>query len=277
MNSSASSCSVLIRTSDILALEDDCARISLEIAEIEQRKVDLEEERAKKIDRLAKIKTLLVELGLAASDNALPQNQTHRQSPIAPKVLHGSGEPVIRRGRKSVWMPEILRLLRSGEFNSMLYGDLREAITGGPLGEEFHKSEKGFYSAVAKMIHRGEVVKRGGRLFTAEGVSAFEEALKRGEQTEDFVNDERQSPMGDAIIEFVSRAKGGVSARDIIQAMIRDPRFREAVSRNASSAYNVIARLIKRQKLAKWEGIYFLPKEIGPPRELELEAPKESP
>lgn len=148
------------------------------------------------------------------------------------------------------------------------YEELREAISQSVLGPTLEKTSKSFYGAIGKLLAKGVLIKEDGWLFS---VRAYEERkLKKARGELDDVparapHAKRASPMGDEILRFLGGRPTGASGKDLIAHLVAIEQFREVVTRNNTSVYNVLTRLLKRGEIGKEGTTYFLPNEKGSP------------
>ena len=142
---------VLLTSSDIKRLEDERARAIAEIDAIDAKRREIEGHRDEITSRLEKIQELLVALGL--SDRlSMAAPSAISPSPDAP----AAGQPIAEIGDgdegdssnapRSPWIGEIMRLLRSGPYESLTSSELRQAVEVGSLHNVFKVSDKGYYT-----------------------------------------------------------------------------------------------------------------------------------
>lgn len=145
------------------------------------------------------------------------------------------------------------------------YEDIREAILKSPLGDKLKKSDKGFYTGLAKLKHRGELVDHNGYVFTPANLAIYQRKVAAGLKTDksrDPASEKRDSPLYHLILGVISKDPG-LSAKDVISRVRQESEQGKALTDNTNSAYNAIARLKKRGVI---EGVGRLERDlrIGP-------------
>jgi hypothetical protein len=142
---------------------------------------------------------------------------------------------------------------------------VREVIENGPLGEKIKESDKGYHHAISRLSQRGEIIRRDGWLVDPSRYRLFAAAMNAGEikpQPRSARNPDSRtgSAMGDEMLEFVE-LMGRQSPQSLLNWVSKDPRFSVTVNKNASAAYNVMARLHKRGIFVKVDGHYDVARE----------------
>ncbi len=212
-----------------LDAKDEAARKEAEARDVERRQL---------LSKIEALKVLGVDLGLEQPGVPVQSSAEFRLEP-----------PADRHGRVT-WVSEVLRV-RDQFRKPMSFEDYRVEIDAGPLAGEYEKSDKGFYHAISRLQKRGDLVKHRGWLFHPSDFQDYRASVERGADELPSVENKRPSPMGDAVKEFLLQNQGGVKSGDIVQHLKEDERFRETLEKNATGAYNVIARLAKRGEIRK--------------------------
>lgn len=149
------------------------------------------------------------------------------------------------------------------------YAELKAAVSKSVLGPKLAETEKSFYGAILKLTEKGSLVKKEGWLFSPEAYEEYAAKLSKGEVEElprsSSHQHSRGSRLGDEIKLFLKRCPNGAPGKDIIQHMVQFEEFRQAVERNDTSVYNVLARLVKREEIRKIGTTYYSPE--APPNE----------
>lgn len=238
----------LLKRSDLEQWEHECAELDKQINELRQRRDEVAR-------RLERTRELLREIGRLTGD---PAKRRETASPIVQTT------PTRRRGKVS-WTREISRILRENA-GPVGFRELRAEIERGPLAERMARSDKGFYGAVGKLEKRGDLVKYKGWLFDPGAFRTFQHELAAGmrDDLEDKTH-QRSSPMGNRILEILSRHPNGIESKRLVEELKRDPAFADVIKRNATSAYNVFTRLVKRGEIRKEGRVYYPLKENDPP------------
>jgi len=249
---------ILLTTDDLKVMDDELARV-------EEGIVSLEDRREKILSQRSKVYELLAALGKAVPNAGVPQTRI-----VQGKLKDGRTIRVSRAGNMNVggvtWMSEISRLL-SDERDGMTYEDLRAGINLGPLAERLKQSDKGLYGGVAKLEARGELTKHNGRLFDPDHHADFLRRVAVGlvEDTPHISQQTRPSPMAEAIFSLLVVHPSGVDASEIVKNMKDHPQFSEVVSKNKTSVYNVLKRMIDRDQIRKEGKTYFAIRSDDPP------------
>lgn len=235
---------VLLTTDDIRGMNDEIAQLESEILRLEGLLGRL-------LSRRKMVNDLLVALG-----KPLPGQVDKASTKILPaspaKTTQNKADT-----SSATWMSEIYRVLSDMD-NGGSYEDLREGINLGPLAERLKQSDKGLYGGVAKLEAKGTLVKHNGRLFTEKTHADFLRRLSAGIIADiPVVQVTRPSPIGEAILGFINHHPSGVEGAQIVDELKRNPQFSEVVSKNNSSAYNVLKRMIDRAEIRKEGKLYF--------------------
>lgn len=140
-------------------------------------------------------------------------------------------------------------LVVAGQFeDGATYEDIREAILKSPLGDKLRMSDKGFYTGLAKLKNRGELIDHNGYVFTPPNLSIYKRKVAAGLKTDksrDPASERRDSPLYHLVLDVVAR-EPGLSAKDVIGRIRQRGEQGKALTDNVNSAYNAIARLKKR-------------------------------
>lgn len=146
--------------------------------------------------------------------------------------------------------------------------ELRAQIDAHPaLSTRFTQSDKGYYGSIARLAAKREIIKHNGRLFTPDAFERFKGEVAAGKVEDEPPVTTAHSPMGEAILDIVGRsAPGGILGKDIINELRRDPEFNAALTPHHTGAYNIIARLVKRNQILRRDDGLCLPGIKFPPR-----------
>lgn len=128
------------------------------------------------------------------------------------------------------------------------YDDIREAILKSPLADKYRKSDKGFYTSLAKLKHRGELVDHNGYVFTPANLEVYLRKVAAGlkpDKARDPGSEKRDSPVYHLVLDTIARTPGLIAKDVIARIRNRDERAK-ALTENENSVYNAIARLKKR-------------------------------
>mgnify|MGYP003676012010 CR=1 FL=1 len=223
--------------------------------------IDEMQKRRSAIDRL--IEAAMPFMGAMAQEGAqhvrdiVAEARAHPQ-PLAPS---SSGAAVEQKGEahespdkapRGVWTATIRDALSRAP-EGMTFGELKDEIQNGPLGDRLAQTSKSFYGAIGKLESRGVIAKHRGWLFTAETLDQFLKDVAAGKVADKEPLDVgRGSPMQDVVIELVRSAQPeGIKSSEVVAALRNHPEFGASVIRNATAGYNIISRLLNRGELMK--------------------------
>lgn len=128
------------------------------------------------------------------------------------------------------------------------YDDIREAILTSPLGDKLRKSDKGFYTGLASLKRRGELVDHNGYVFTPGNLEIYQRKVAAGlkpNKSRDPASEKRDSPLYALTLGVIAKSPGLI-AKDVISRVREESEQGRALTENENSAYNAIARLKKR-------------------------------
>jgi hypothetical protein len=234
VNAAAAPNQVLLTLGDIRQWEENVRALTVKIDE-------LTSERAAQIQRLEWVARMFP--GMVE----LPSEYT---SAAAPEIPQASGDATKGR-RPSVliaWEREILDFVSRFD-RGCTYADLRAHLLASPLADDLRRSTKSYERSMHKLAGRGAIERGYGRVFTPEAFVAFEkEARESG--VPPVVQPFSRSPMGEAILKIVHAAPG-LRNKQIIAELRKSSEFDAALTPNEGTAYNIIARLARRQNIVK--------------------------
>lgn len=159
----------------------------------------------------------------------------------------GSSRRVDGKMKPGTWMHTIAQIVfRNPE--GLSYDELREQIPG-DFGEAIRKnpSLKAFYGALRRLERDEVIVRHRNHAFTPAGYKRYRDKIERGELEEVKGHDYRQSPMADAIKEFLAY-NGPSKVVSLRSYLSSKPQFSDSM-RNQSAIYNVLKRLVERDEL----------------------------
>ena len=114
--------------------------------------------------------------------------------------------------------------------------------------------EKGFYTAIAKLEKRGDLIKAGSLLFSRE---AMDKAKQRGELIpEEAVS--RIGASGVAVLEALGDQPEGLSASDLKEIVSARPDAAKSMKKHSNYIYNVLSHLIESGRVVKVDKLYRL-------------------
>src|SRR5690606_24222360 len=130
--------------------------------------------------------------------------------------------------------------------------ELREAVAQSVLGPKLAENDKGFYGAVQKLSERGAVIRKGGFMFSPAAFEEYERRVKQGLEKEIVGSPTRRpAPLEDEVKRFLDGRADGAVGREVIDHIVSVPEFKEAASRNSTGVYNVLSRMVKRERIRK--------------------------
>jgi hypothetical protein len=155
------------------------------------------------------------------------------------------------------WQDQILAIVKQFE-KGCSYSELRAALMASPLGARLAESNKSYERAMAKLGQAGLIERGWGRVFTPEAFKLYRVEVETGTVSPANLQPVRHSPMGEAILRIVG-TNPGVKSRQIIIELRKDPEFDATLTPHESGAFNIIARLTKRQQIVKGDDGGCLP------------------
>jgi hypothetical protein len=173
--------------------------------------------------------------------------------------------PLKRRKQQgsSTWTSIIHNILEEAG-RGLTHPELRTELEKTVMAERLAKSDKGFYGGIAKLADQKPplLIKYKGRLFDPPVYRQFIDDVSAGKvpDLEDLPQIGNASPFRDAIMDLMKSrfADDGVSSADLIAALKENPALAGTVQRHPTHTYNVLARLLDRGELTKWNEKYFL-------------------
>jgi hypothetical protein len=218
----------------------------------------------------------------AAAKKRTDKTETARARNAAATSASASPPPTApKRGRPetSEWKP-IIREITLTSDRPVPYSEARQEIMKTPLGEKLQQSEKGFYSAIAKLHEAKEIVAYHGHLFSPGVFRKFKIDLDSGLVSDlKIQNKAHHSPMGEATKDIMRARPRGLLSGNIIWELRKNPEFARVIDKNKTHPYNVLATLIRKGDLVRRGKRYYSAEllENGTPPDSSSEgAPNES-
>lgn len=184
---------------------------------------------------------------------------THRKTKATPMVPVGTRQKS-HRPRDKTWTATILKIM-TDKNQGMTYGELKEEIGKTHHGETLRRTDKAFYGGIGKLAKNNKIVKHKGRVYTPKAYQQFMGDVEAGLALDEPAPSSfagHDSPNKVAIIDLLTARPNGLATGEIIESLLKNPTTKEAVTRNRTPVYNLLARLVKRKKLIKRNGKYYL-------------------
>lgn len=161
------------------------------------------------------------------------------------------------KAERGTWTSEIMILLED-RADGIETGDLKTALSEGPMSERAHSSPNAFYNALSKLESQGVVKKYKGRVFTTARLDDFLARVERGE-VQDLAGRSGAGTIVDALADVVAMHPEGISPRDVVKAV-------ESQGVAAGSVYNNLTKAMMKNRIRREGKLYFPPNEKGPPK-----------
>jgi len=161
-------------------------------------------------------------------------------------------------------MPSGSHGMRSGGWTETVYGivatkpggtpysDLKSEVARTPLGPRLERQDKSFYGALLKLEKSGKIVRHKGRAYTPESFEAFRKQVEAGiiaDTPPKGSHAGQSSPTKLALLELLRQKPGGIPRRDVVKRLRRIPELELNDKKSLTAAYNLLARLIKREEV----------------------------
>ncbi len=164
-----------------------------------------------------------------------------------------------RRSRAgSTWADIVLEGVSEADLG-LTYAEMRKFASESSLADKLEQSDKGYHNAIGRLARSGEIIRQHGRLFTPEAYRRFLEAVDSGEATTTVAQPMAYSPMGEAILDIVAARPGELNGKAVITELRRDPEHNATLTPHETGAYNIIARLVRREHLVRRDDGTLLP------------------
>lgn len=185
---------------------------------------------------------------LLSGTEAHPVTSTPVTKPKAAKKPAAPKPPRNTLGRQ--WQDQIMAIVMRYD-RGCTYPELRADLLASPLGPRLMESKKSYERAMSLLSGAGKIERGYGRVFTPTAFSAFRKELEEsGAPLPIQSQPMARSPMGEAILKIVYDAPGAKS-RQIIDKLRENAEFNATLTPNEGVAYNIIARLTRRQQIVK--------------------------
>jgi hypothetical protein len=177
-------------------------------------------------------------------------------------------KPTERKGGRTPsetgWTATMLRILTEAN-RPMSYAELKAKVMNTPLGPTLARTDKAFYSGVAKLEERKQAIRQNGRISTTEAYERLMRDVAAGIAKEEppirNTGGDRNSPAKAAIFEILRREAQGAPIADIVNELT--PKLNLETRNSKTAVYNLIARLVRRGELTKNGKNIRLPVEAG--------------
>ena len=193
---------------------------------------------------------------IVSLDDARPQE-------AAVPIRSGSSKPVEndKGAAPAKWRAEIQRIVLQSErglTNDQVKAEIRKTELSSQLdSRDFARK---YYNAVTALDKKGIVVYRDQRVYSPRAYEQYVEDLKAGRVVDEkTVAKGHFSPMGAEIIRIVGESRIGLRRYDLVAELDKNPLFSESMAKHPSYIYNVLSKLIVRNRLEKVGDIYRIP------------------
>jgi hypothetical protein len=163
-----------------------------------------------------------------------------------------------RNGDEPTWAEIVIEAVKSADMG-VTYAEMRSFAAASALGAKLEISDKGYYNAISRLAKGGDIVRKHGRLFTQEAFRRFIKAVEEGQASTTIPQPIAHSPMGEAILTIVKQQPGKLNGKGVIGELRRDPEFDAALTPHETGAYNVIARLVRREQIVRRDDGLLIP------------------
>ena len=181
--------------------------------------------------------------------------QLHKEAegPVKPATQR------VRRKRGKTWTAVILKIVTASD-RGITYPEMKEEVEKTHLGETLQKTDKALYGGVGRLAEKGEIIKHKGRIYSRKAYAQFQRDIAAGTAVDDWAPVQtHDSPAKIAIFDFLRSRSRGATTAQIISALRMNPNTKEAVERNKTPVYNLLARLVRRAELIKQGKVYRVP------------------
>lgn len=189
---------------------------------------------------------------IPVSSPSRPAGEAVRPPTSGPRQqrVHRSGEPT--------WKDVVLHCVESADIG-VPYAEMRAFALASPLGERLRASDKGYHNSIGRLAREGTIVRRYGRLFTPAAFERFLAAVDKGQASTTIPQPMAHSPMGEAILTIVDSHPGELNGKAVIDELRKNPEFDAALTPHETGAYNIIARLVRREQIVRRDDGLLVP------------------
>jgi hypothetical protein len=197
-------------------------------------------------------------------DTVIVSDDLPKRITVASEVPMSAGLPMAlpskrRRSRTGeTWSEVVLEGVSAADMG-LTYAEMRKYASESSLGNKLEQSDKGYHNAIGRLARSGEIVRRHGRLFTPDAHTRFLSAVESGDATTTVAQPMAYSPMGEAILKIVAAHPGELNGKAVITELRRDPEHNATLTPHETGAYNIIARLVRREQLVRRDDGTLLP------------------
>ncbi len=230
---------------------DDTLKIVLSAAEVQRWRKDAAEIDAQ-VERLLSKKAKIMER-VSAAEILAPSLF------IESSAEAGDGPKVIKARKGLVTWTALIEEIVRNSVNGISQKELLAEMRKGPYSDRLIASESGYYGAMAKLLKRDILKKRGDYLFTAAQYDAYLELLAAGTVVDVADNVNYGSQLAATVMEVVKiNHPAGISPTDTVKALQADYETNNIALPSRNTAYNCIARLVEQKHLSKKKGMLYL-------------------
>lgn len=240
----------LLTTDHLRQWKDELDGIGGKIEELERRRGELVEK--------FKAAALLIGGDVVAAtvgDIAKLQNE--------PNQVAGRGA----RQKRETWGSLLAGIAREAD-RGLTYEEIKEEIRKSSFADRFRRSDKAFYTEMAKLDAKEVIKRHKGRVYSPEAYERHMRDVSAGLVDDDQApkSGGREYPLATAIWEFVSGRPHGVTSSAVIAYIRGNPDLTPLIGRGTTQVYNILSRMVKQGRVVKEHGAYrAAPKRNEPP------------
>lgn len=247
--------SVVLTVDDVRQWKARLASIDSEIAALQHQKEGL----SRKLAAAAMFLDVDAIEAVEAKENDGPAVKAEPETLSTSQISINDAKPKRRRNYgRPTWRDVILEAVAGAEMG-LTYAELRSAVRRTSLGPQLEQSDKGYHNAISRCAAAEEVVRDHGRVFTPDAFKRFMAAVEAGTASTAVTQPFAYSPMGEAILDIVAARPGQLNGKGIIHELRKDTEFNATLTPHETSAYNIIARLVRRGQLVRRDDGTLLP------------------
>lgn len=249
----------------------------LTIADIHELKEDLEADQRllKDLPRRIEQKKAKLEAALLFAPDSLRQqkgrssveaaskpqmkSQRPKVSPASPAKstpkAPASVKRIIRaRNGKKTWTSAILKVLEAAK-KGLSHRELRAGLENAGMSGRLAKSDKGFYSGIAKLVRTGQAVRSGGMLYAHDVAT---ELQKSGKPLPDKTVETRQRGSTALVADVLRKFPEGLNGQQLQELVSARPDAPQSIRDHRHYIYNILNGLVKSGRVTKADSKYRL-------------------
>lgn len=175
---------------------------------------------------------------------------------VAHKGRRNTRAAISQKAPRLTWVSEVSRVLDKAD-TGLTHAEVREELRSSEIDAKAVKGDKGFYMAIANLHQRGDLVKKGGLLYSA---AVAHRILREGGELPDVVFESNRRKGGSAaiIIDVLYEHPKGLNSaelKEIVATVAEAPR---SLREHSQYIYNILASTIGAGDVVKVGDKYFL-------------------